>query len=91
MRAQKGAPMINQLAGYFDQMAAIIRRIEDKEIFREKDFASLLGDKNHQIYFELIGFFPKLIRDNRTAGSLMIRFFPKIDQGQQNGGKPYDK
>ena len=54
MRAQKGVPMINQLAGYFDQMAAIIRRIEDKEIFREKDFASLLGDKNHQIYFELI-------------------------------------
>ena len=40
--------------------------------FREKDFASLLGDKNHQIYFELISFFPKLIRDNRTAGSLMI-------------------
>ena len=72
MRAQKGVPMINQLAGYFDQMAAIIRRIEDKEIFREKDFASLLGDKNHQIYFELISFFPKLIRDNRTAGSLMI-------------------
>ena len=72
MRAQKGVPMINQLAGYFDQMAAIIRRIEDKEIFREKDFASLLGDKNHQIYFELISFFPQLIRDNRTAGSLMI-------------------
>ena len=72
IRAQKGAPMIKQLVRYFDQMAAMIRRIEDKEILHEKDFVSLLSDRNNQIYFDLISLFPKLIRDNRTAGSLMI-------------------
>ena len=38
IRAQKGAPMIKQLVRYFDQMAAMIRRIEDKEILHEKRF-----------------------------------------------------
>src|SRR5699024_4335440 len=52
--------------------AAIIRRIEEEEVFREKDFASLLGDKNNQIYFDLIHLFPKLINDNRTPGRLML-------------------
>lgn len=72
IRTQKGALMINLLVGYFDQMAAIIRRIEEEEVFREKDFASLLGDKNNQIYFDLIHLFPKLINDNRTPGRLML-------------------
>ena len=50
--------MINQLVWYFDQMAEIIRRIEEEEVFREKDFSSLLGDKNNQIYLDLISLSP---------------------------------
>lgn len=64
--------MINQLVWYFDQMAEIIRRIEEEEVFREKDFSSLLGDKNNQIYLDLISLFPKLIKDDRSFRSLTI-------------------
>ena len=64
--------MINQLVWYFAQMAEIIRRIEEEEVFREKDFSSLLGDKNNQIYLDLISLFPKLIKDDRSFRSLTI-------------------
>lgn len=64
--------MINQLAGYFDQMAEIVRRIEDEEVFHEKDFDSLLRDKNNQIYLDLISLFPQLIKDDRSFRCLTI-------------------
>lgn len=65
--------MINKLVRYFDQMAEIIRKIEEKGVYREKDFSSLLGDKNHQSYLDLITYFPKLINDDRTFRNIILK------------------
>lgn len=82
--------MINQLERYFDQMARVIRKIEDMEVYREKDFSSLLEDKNHQSYLDLISFLPKLISDARVPRMVFLRdlndeFFAGVSQVIQSG------
>lgn len=62
--------MGNRLDKYFDWMAVLIRKVLDAEQFSDKDFQSILCDKENKKYLNLRCKFPELICESGTFKSI---------------------